>query len=133
MSKENRLFEVFDKVNGTNLNEFLLYGNPAFDRLDNELDDENNPTPEEHTDDNLNESSALGSPIEKFVMFSFNYPTNFISNIWGDDSMANHLQSKFDSLYDKVGSSAVISKFYSELDGVNRKKLEDWIIANYGG
>ena len=81
----------------------------------------------------LNEDSSK-SPINKYVMFSYNYQPNFIGEIWSDDpNMAKHLQSKFSDYYDRVGSDAVMNKFYVNLDGENQRKLEDWIINNYRG
>jgi hypothetical protein len=80
----------------------------------------------------LNEGT--GSPINKFVMFGYNYPPNFIAQVWQDDpNMGKHLQDKFSAYYDKYGADAVMNRFYVELDGGNQRKLEDWVAANYNG
>jgi hypothetical protein len=80
----------------------------------------------------LNEGSGLGTPINKWVYFSFNYPHDFIGKIWADEPvLVNHLNEKFISYYDKYGPTGVMNKFYVELDSGNQKKLEDWILANY--
>jgi hypothetical protein len=88
--------------------------------------------PQENDGEILNESSSK-SPINKFVYFGFNYPQDFIQQIWGDDSLANHIQTKFDKYYDTVGAAGVMNRFYVELDSENQRKLEDWIIQNYKG
>ena len=79
----------------------------------------------------INEDAG-SSPINKYVMFSYNYPQDFIEKIWADnEQMMNHFKGKFSSTYDRVGSKAVMNAFYTELDGGNRKKFEDWILSNY--
>jgi hypothetical protein len=83
---------------------------------------------------NLNEGSGLGTPVNKWVYFSFNFPYNFIGMVWeGEAMLVNHLNEKFLSLYDKYGAAGVMNKFYTELDSGNQKKLEDWVLANYKG
>jgi hypothetical protein len=85
------------------------------------------------SENTLNENSSK-SPINKFVMFAFNYPPNFIADVWSDDpGMAEHLQSKFSGYYDRFGSDAVMNRFYVELDHENKIKLEEWVINNYNG
>lgn len=69
--------------------------------------------------------------ISKYVIFGYNYPINFIQAAWKDNpDMAKHLQSKFSSYYDQVGSSAVMSKFYVNLDGKNREILVNYIMKH---
>ena len=68
----------------------------------------------------------------KTIVFSFNYPHNFISLVW-DGSMSNHLQSKFNGFYSDHGSKAVFNAFYMSLDRGNQKTLLNWIDANYNG
>lgn len=68
------------------------------------------------------------SEIGKFVGFTLNYDRNFIKNIWGEESsIAKHLEGKFQSAYDKVGSYGAMIAFYSMLDSENRDKLESYI------
>jgi hypothetical protein len=82
----------------------------------------------------VNEGSGLGTPINKWVYFSFNYPSGFIEKVWADDpNIVQHLNEKFGAYYDKVGAVGVMNKFYVELDSENQKKLEDWVLANYKG
>lgn len=82
----------------------------------------------------LEEGSSLGTPINKWVYFSFNYQPDFIEQVWQDDpNIMEHLKSKFMGYYNKVGAEAVMNRFYVELDDSNQKKLEDWIMANYKG
>ena len=64
----------------------------------------------------LNEEMGSQSPINKFVYFCYNYPHDFVNQIWGQDRMGTHLQAKFDSAYLKNGSKGVITAFYIELD-----------------
>ena len=72
--------------------------------------------------------------INKWVMFTFNFPSDFIDSVWADEiSMRNHLKSKFSDAYSKVGSYAAVSYFYANLDGDNQAKLASWVMNNYKG
>ncbi len=88
--------------------------------------------PQENDGEILNESSSK-SPINKFVYFGFNYPPNFITEIWGEGSLGDHLISKFKGIYGRVGPDGVMNRFYVELDSSNQRKLEDWVIENFRG
>jgi hypothetical protein len=82
----------------------------------------------------LNEDSGMGTPINKYVMFGYNYPPDFIEQVWVDDPrMAQHFKDKFMGYYDKYGAEGVMNAFYVNLSGDHQKKLEDWITANYNG
>ena len=84
-------------------------------------------------EEGLNEIVS-SSPIGKFVMFGYNYPPDFIEQVWADDpNMMKHLKEKFGYFYNKVGPDAVMNRFFVELDDSNQRKLEDWITANYKG
>ena len=81
----------------------------------------------------LNEDETETS-IHKWVYFAFNYPDKFIEQVWADNNnLMNHLKSKFQGYYNQVGSSAVMNKFYVELDMENQRLLEDWVMENYKG
>lgn len=81
----------------------------------------------------LNEEGS-GSPINNFVMFGYNYPPDFIEQVWADDPrMAQHFKEKFGTYYEKYGSNGVMNAFYVNLSGDHQRKLEDWIQANYKG
>lgn len=75
----------------------------------------------------------MKSQINLYVYFSFNYPHDFITRVWGSGVIADHLQSKFNGYYDSHGSRAVFNTFYVNLDSGNQKMLEDWIVTNYKG
>jgi hypothetical protein len=64
-----------------------------------------------------------------FMYFGHNYPSNFISQIWGE-GMANHLQSKFHSMYERKGTMTFFS-WFMELDSTNQEILTNWIEKNY--
>jgi len=68
----------------------------------------------------------------KTLVFSFNYPNNFVSLVW-EGNIADHLQTKFRNFYLDYGSKAVFSVFYMSLDKGNQKMLLEWIDANYNG
>ena len=72
--------------------------------------------------------------VSKFMMFGYNYPSNFITEVWGNNhgSMANHLQGKFSDTYARVGTMAFF-RWFMELDQQNKEILVDWIEANYRG
>ena len=42
-----------------------------------------------------------------------------------------HLAKKWDALYERYGSRAVLMAFYGELDWSNRKLLVEWVLDNY--
>lgn len=74
------------------------------------------------------------SPIHKFVYFSQNYPNNWINTIWKDNRiLADHLESKFNSLNKRYGTHAAVLRFYLELDNENEQIFDNWIINNYNG
>lgn len=64
-----------------------------------------------------------------FMYFGHNYPSNFISQVW-EEEMANHLQSKFKSIYEYRGTLTFFS-WFMELDSENQEILIDWIEKNY--
>ena len=64
--------------------------------------------------------------VNKVIMYGFNYENNFIAKIWSN-SIANHLQSKFSSIYDRKGASAAFFLFYTELDSTNKEILINYI------
>jgi len=64
--------------------------------------------------------------VNKVIMYGFNYEHNFIDKIWGNN-IANHLQSKFSSIYNRKGASAAFFLFYTELDNTNKDLLIDYI------
>lgn len=74
----------------------------------------------------------MKTPINQFVYFSQNYNFGFIAEAF-KDSHTNlaHLQSKFDSAYNRRGSSGVMLEFYLQLDSENQTLLENYIINNY--
>ena len=68
--------------------------------------------------------------VNHWVYFMLNYSRNFIDAF---PEMKSHLQSKFDGYYDKSGAYGVMTNFWSELSGDNRKALATWVKANYKG
>ena len=81
----------------------------------------------------INEASSI-SPINNYVYFAFNFPSDFIKRAWAEEpGMAKHLEEKFSAFYSKYGANGVMNKFYTELDAGNQRILEDWIMANYHG
>jgi len=122
--RKQRLFEMMGKVD------------PSFKKKLNEnWDSDNEYTNGEEVNetDVLNEDSSK-SPINKFVYFGYNYHPDFIADVWSDNpNIIDHLQSKFDDYYNKVGSGAVMNKFYVNLDIENQRRLEEWVINNYHG
>lgn len=82
----------------------------------------------------LGAKSVNKSSINLFVSFCFNYPNGFIKKVWkGNDSLIDHLESKFENIYEKHNAYPVMPLFYSELSETNQKKLETWILKNYKG
>jgi len=69
--------------------------------------------------------------MNKWVYFCFNYPYDFIEQIWGGEYICDHLKGKFQMYYDLVGSTGVMNKFYANLDKTNQRRLLQWVIDNY--
>lgn len=70
--------------------------------------------------------------INKWFFFCMNYPHDFIKSCWADDpGLAEHFEKKFGFLYDRYGSSAVMTEFFAELSWGNRKKLLTWVFENF--
>ena len=81
----------------------------------------------------VNELTSLKT-VNKVIMFGFNYPHNFISDVWIDSPvMVDHFNSKFRAIYNRVGSDAVFNTFYCELSDNHRELLINWILENYKG
>jgi len=69
--------------------------------------------------------------IINFLYFGHNYLPNFISKVWSDNqNIADHLQSKFNAVYDKKGTMAFFS-WFMELSPTNKEILTSWITINY--
>jgi len=75
----------------------------------------------------------MSNLAHRVIVFSFNYPHNFVALVWGTGTTADHLQSKFMNCYDAHGARAVFNSFYMQLDRENQKTLLNWIDANYKG
>jgi hypothetical protein len=67
--------------------------------------------------------------VNHFAYFCFNYPPNFIE-AW-DEGWQKHFQPKFDAIYQRNGSDAVMLYFWTELSNGNRQIFANWIKANY--
>jgi hypothetical protein len=69
--------------------------------------------------------------ITNFMYFGHNYPHDFISKVWWiDPSLADHLESKFHSMYEQKGTLTFFS-WFMELDGGNKNQLIQWVMLNY--
>ncbi|MBH96742.1 MAG: hypothetical protein CMD87_05745 [Gammaproteobacteria bacterium] len=66
--------------------------------------------------------------LNDFAMFALNFPPNFVSDAFDGNQ---HLIQKFNDLYDRVGSDAVVVKFYAQLDGGNKRRLQEYIADVY--
>lgn len=68
-----------------------------------------------------------------FVMFSFNFPQNFIEKAFENsgDLMIQHLKNKFEEAYDRAGSRGAMNTFYAQLDSDNQSILESYISEYY--
>ena len=69
--------------------------------------------------------------MNKWVYFCFNYPYDFIEQIWSGEYICDHLKGKFQMYYDLVGCTGVMNKFYANLDKTNQRRLLQWVIDNY--
>lgn len=80
----------------------------------------------------LNEGQSDGNLIEKWNYWCANYDYDFIEKAWADNPMmAKHLEAKFDHDYEMAGSYGAMTMFYLDLDGDNRRILEEYVINNY--
>ena len=66
--------------------------------------------------------------INKWVLFGFNYPYNFIKRCWADepDHFIQHLENKFEN-----SCSCNMNHFFVELDSENQNRLVEWFKENY--
>lgn len=69
--------------------------------------------------------------INKFAFYNYNFEYNFIKKVWGEGPLADHLQSKFNALYERYGAMGCLLAFYAELDSSNKVKLLQYIVENY--
>ena len=84
------------------------------------------------------------SDIEKFFYFSLNYKTDYYkwTDLWGDEVSAyvptfimeidwacgkNHIISKWKGI-EENDSWGRMNRFYAELDGSNRRLLEEYVL-----
>ena len=118
-----------------NPNDITILTKKALERKGiNPFDSNNWSNTVEDESTSINENTNSDSLIKKYVLFSYNYPYDFIEKVWEDEpNLANHLKSKFDSYYKNYGARAVMNEFYVNLDSENQSKLDNWIINNYKG
>ena len=70
--------------------------------------------------------------INKWMFFIYNFPSDFIEQIWGHDkSLVLHLKGKFAYAYKDYGAYGCIPSFYGQLDNNNRKKMMQWVMENF--
>lgn len=69
--------------------------------------------------------------IQKFAFYNYNFEYNFVKKVWGEGPFADHLQGKFNYMYDKYGAMGALLGFYAELDSSNKVKLLEYILENY--
>ena len=82
----------------------------------------------------IKEGIGSGSPIRMWNYWCANFENDFIQRAWADNpNLAHHLQNKFDSYYDAVGSYGVMNKFYLNLSSDNQEILENYVLNNYRG
>ena len=73
---------------------------------------------------------AYYQSVNHFVYFCMNYQNDFLDAF---GSLKTHLSNKFKDYYNRFGSYGVMIKFYTELDGKNRRILTDYSLKNYKG
>ena len=75
--------------------------------------------------------------VNQWVYFGYNYGSsdNIINECWGDYkqhcSMAEHFFQKFNALYDRYGSDAIMNRFWVELSPDHRIKLYNYFLKDY--
>ena len=70
--------------------------------------------------------------VRDFMFFGYNYPHDWIEQVWKGDSIAKHLRTKFyDLCYKHSSSGHAYCEFFFEMDDENKKKLVTWISENY--
>jgi hypothetical protein len=80
----------------------------------------------------INEGQSDGNPIEKWCYWCTNYHPDFIEKAWADNpNMADHLKGKFSMYLNRYGSEGAMPIFYLNLDGENRRILENYVLSNY--
>lgn len=75
--------------------------------------------------------------VNQWVYFGYNYGSsdNIINECWGDYkqhcSMAEHFFQKFNALYDRYGSDAIMNRFWVELSSDHRSRLYKYFLKDY--
>ena len=79
----------------------------------------------------VEDTEKIQQLVKKWVYFTFNYPNDFISDIWGNSFLDSHFKGKFAGFYSTYGTDGVMPNFYNALDGSNRIHLAKYILENY--
>jgi hypothetical protein len=69
--------------------------------------------------------------ITHWNMFCFNFPYEFIQNVFGDNT--SHFEMKWVRAYESAGSTGAVNKFFTEMSSNNQMLLTDWVYDNYKG
>jgi len=82
----------------------------------------------------LDYSGNTSGIINHFVYFTLNYPNNFMDAFGDkDDYIRKHIETKFNTAYEKYGAYGAMTKFWTDLDAENKEKFANWIKENYTG
>jgi len=82
-------------------------------------------------------NTKFGSTLN-FMYFGHNFPYDFIYKVWGgtygqkEPCLSKHLNDKFSAFFKDYGTMTFF-RWFMELDDTNKKKLFDWVEANYVG
>lgn len=91
---------------------------------------------------NKSKASDATDIINKFVMFSYNYPMTFANGMNGKNPIlidifgkakGEHYCEKFNEFYKSYHAMGVMSAFFKYLDKEDKVLLTDWIMNNYNG
>lgn len=65
--------------------------------------------------------------VHKWIMFSFNYPADWIEKAFEGTGLVEHLRDKWRELYPSM------NRFYCDFDKDCQKRLAEWVMNNYKG
>lgn len=71
--------------------------------------------------------------MTKLAYFAYNYPHNWIEEVWGEGLQATEFRQRFGAIYDKKGPTLGFWDFYMELSENNREKVNEYVVNEYRG
>ena len=69
--------------------------------------------------------------VANFIYFTFNFPYDFLKEIFKNEREYLHFKSKFDSYNKSSNSALAVLKLFTEMSEDNQVIFLDWVENNY--